>query len=162
MGTLLNDAEKNRNGLREYIRQAGYAFLSHGANMQPLVSIEDYFAEGVNSEAFEAECIPRFGIAAFARLLTEIRERADVSDVVIEMDDDFDTGWPRHGYIFIATSAETAEVKTWFGKIPPDKILSVQTTHGWIKARTIRIKDINIAVNYRVWALLWRDNLQDA
>ncbi|MEB2844310.1 hypothetical protein GAO09_12760 [Rhizobiales bacterium RZME27] len=150
--------EANRNVLRKRVRQAGYIWARDFANMQPLVSIEEYFAEGVNEEAFETECIPRFGIAAFARLLTEIRERPDVSDVVIEMDDDFETGWPRHDYIFIATSRDAPEVTAWFGEIAPDAIFSVGTTHGFVKARSIRIQDINLAEGYRAWALRWHSD----
>jgi len=86
----MTEVEANRNVLRERIRGAGYVGNRDWANLQPLVPVEEFFAEGVNQSAVGNSRIVQFGIAAFAALLSEVERRDDVSDVVVELDDDFD------------------------------------------------------------------------
>ena len=121
--------------------------------------VAEFFAAGVNERAVGNSRIVQFGIAAFAALLSEIGCRDDVSDVAVEIDDDFDDGWPHHDYIFIATACDAAEVALWFAAVPPDVILPAGGRGPWVKARAIRLDEPNIAPRYRLWALRWYEDI---
>jgi len=155
----MTEVEANRNVLRERIRKAGYVGNRDWANLQPLVPVEEFFAEGVNESAVGNSRIVQFGIAAFAALLGEIDRRDDVSDVVVEIDDDFDGGWPHCGYIFVATACSAAEIALWFAAIPPGLVL--RAAGPFVRARVIRLEDIDVAPGYQLWALWWNDDMDE-
>ncbi|MFK3781556.1 hypothetical protein [Agrobacterium sp. NPDC089420] len=151
--------EANQQVLRERIRQADYVGQRDWANCRPLVSPREYFALGVTNNAIGNSRILQFGVLNFVTLLTEIGQRDDVSNLVVEMDDDFSEGWPTRDYIFVATSRDAETVSKWFAGIPPDTMLECQG--GFVRARAIRIADIAAAPNHRIWALNWNLNLDD-
>lgn len=153
--------EANREVLRERIRLSGYVLRRDWCERQPLVPVEEFFAEGVTERAIGNSRIARFGVHAFAALLREIERRDDVSDVAIEIDDDFDDGWPHCDYIFVATAGGADDVARLFAAIPPDTILRAGELGPWVKARTIRIEDLTIAPGYRLWALRWIEDWPD-
>lgn len=155
----MSDTEANREALRERVRQGGYVFERDGANRQPLVPAASYFADGVTDAAIGCRRILRFGVPRFAALLAEIGRRDDVSDVAIEIGDDFSLGWPERGYLFVATTREAEEVRGWFADIPPEVLLVCRD--GFVRARVIRAEDLEVAPGHRIWALSWERDLYE-
>lgn len=155
----MSDPEANRDILRERIRRSGYVGERDGTYRQPLVPAGEYFAEGGTDAAIGNRGILRFGVSRFVALLAEIGGRDDVSDVAVEIGDDFGFGWPDWGYLFVVTSREAEEVRDWFAAAPPEVVL--ECWNGFVRARTIRIEDLTVVPGHRIWAVSWPRDLHE-
>lgn len=92
----------------------------------PLVSLEDFF-EG-NNDPGSIGCNLRTsdnpGITGFFHALMGIRNRPNVQDVLVEISEmpEDETTWPFSDRIYIITSAEEDEVKSWMDALHPDEV----------------------------------------
>ncbi len=95
-----------------------------------VVSIEDFFDGNADEGAIGCNMIPHPGLDHFRRVLTSIRDRPDVQDMLIEIvaiDDD--PSWPFSDTVWVISSASEQEVEEWMEPLHPDEVL-----RGWGKA----------------------------
>lgn len=92
----------------------------------PVVSLEDFF-EG-NNDPGSIGCnlseSDNPGISVFFKTLKGIRDRQNVQDVLVEINEmpDDKTMWPFSDRIYIITSAGAEDVESWVRALHPDEI----------------------------------------
>lgn len=90
----------------------------------PVVTLEEFF-EGNHSNASIGVnlCPDHPGVGTFWRVLSQIRSRPDVQDVLIEvyevLEDESDS-WPFSERVYVFTSADPEQVAEWLEPLRPD------------------------------------------
>lgn len=90
----------------------------------PVVSLEDFF-EG-NDDYGSIGCnLPigdHPGPNGFYSLLKAVRDKAEVQDVLVEIDEVEDDTWPFSERVYIITSAAQSKVAEWLKPLSPDEV----------------------------------------
>ena len=161
MPNRVNAIHHNRMNLLRIIAEQGYVRNRDWADRLPMVSIEDFFCEGIAREATPNLAILSLGVAGFRDLLLKIRDRDDVADVVVQIWGlDEDEAWPSLAYIFVATSRSRETVRNWLGAAPPDLILRCGGVESpFVRARIIRAEEIKTRPGYQIHALSYVENM---
>ena len=124
--------------------------LSEESGQEPVVSVEDFF-DGNDDPGSIGANLPRHpGLARFREVLTSIRERREVSELVIaiwEVDSSPDGGWPYAEKVYLATAADDEAVEAWFEPLEPDEIWEVQV-------ETLRPRP-ELEAGHRLLAVWW-------
>jgi hypothetical protein len=103
--------------------------VSDESGHEAVVGIEDFFDGNDDLGSIGANLPQHPGLARFRAELSSIRDRADVSDLVIaiwEVDDREGGDWPYAEKVYLATSADDEAVEAWFQPLAPDEIWDVQ------------------------------------
>ncbi|MEE8105532.1 MAG: hypothetical protein V3T86_08375, partial [Planctomycetota bacterium] len=117
--------------------------INDATRPRPLVNLELFF-EGNSDPAsigYNLEDPPT--PSEFYALLQELRERADVHNVLIEVKDIEDPdGWPSSDTIWFITTADSATVEDWFPKrLAPDEMIEGFKTGAGKKAEPCEIPE---------------------
>jgi len=92
----------------------------HG-HAAPVVSIESFFTGNTNGSSIAVHVDPYPGLNTICALLTEVRGRPDVVDVlVVEIShEEPRESWPFSERVYVLTSATPGAVEEWFAPISP-------------------------------------------
>lgn len=94
----------------------------------PVVSLEDFFDGNEDLGSIGCNLIDHPGIDTFYKILKDVRERDDVQDILIiinQIDEYLD--WPFSESIYIITSCSKEQVSEWVKRLQPDDI-----AEGWV------------------------------
>jgi hypothetical protein len=106
------------NLLAEIELQGGY----EGVGPEPVVSLEQFFADNVDLGSIGCNLNPHPGIATFYRVLRGIRDRPEVDDVLVGITQVPENGeWPVADHVYVITTASPAEVAAWAAPLNCDK-----------------------------------------
>jgi hypothetical protein len=106
-----------------------------GEDANPVVPL-DLFFEGNEEEAsFAPNLWPHPGIPKVYSVLRSIRERDDVDDVVVQIDEVLpDPDWPYASAVYVLTSATAEQVHEWASAIEPDEPGAADSeNYGWLE-----------------------------
>lgn len=105
--------------------------------LRPLLSLEDFFSGNNIVGSICCNVTPEQSPQTIYHHLQKIRERNDVSDVLVEIMMFDDPDWPFSESILVITSASPEEVQCWFvEEIAPDECWegwSEDTDHRWVE-----------------------------
>lgn len=94
----------------------------------PLVSIEDFFEGNEDLGSIGCNLLDHPGLNRFQQVLTTIRNRVQVSDVLIgiyEVEESDETMWPFSETVYIVTSVAPDQVFEWLQPLQPDSVAPV-------------------------------------
>ena len=94
-------------------------------NPSPVVSLEDFFEGNQDMGSIGCNLIKHPGTQRFFEILRLIRERPDVQDVLIEineLDESDVSSWPFSERVYLYTTARREEVSNWLAPLEPDEI----------------------------------------
>lgn len=120
--------------LRRRLIDKACAILDEGWTLLA-VSLDDFFEGNTDERSIGVNLLneQHIGLASFRRVLTEIRSRPEVQDVLLELsdipdpDEELDADeWPTACVAFVVTSAPVAEVTQWVSQLRPRDICE-----GW-------------------------------
>lgn len=104
---------------------------------RPLLSLEDFFIDNNIHGSICCNVILEQSPQAIYHHFLKIRERNNVSDVLVEITMFDDPDWPFSESILVITTASPEEVQSWFvEEIAPDECWegwSEDTEHGWVE-----------------------------
>ena len=95
------------------------------------MGLEDFFTENGDYGSIGCNLSAHPGPLAFFKTFKEIRDRAAVQDVFVEInemvgDEEDPQTWPFSDRVYILTSARLEDVKEWVAKMQPDEV-----DEGW-------------------------------
>jgi hypothetical protein len=93
--------------LNERIEQLG------GPNAHPVVSLDLFFDENDDPASIGPNLDPHPGVRTFERVLKEIRDRPEVSDVVVQIDEVIEGEWPYAPAAYVISTASPQQVHEW-------------------------------------------------
>jgi hypothetical protein len=106
-----------------------------GQDAYPVVPLDLFFAGNDDEGSFAPNLTPHPGIDTFYSVLRQVRDRAEVLDVVVQIDevDTGDPGWPYASSVYVITTASADEVHAWAAALAPDES-SAQSgeDYGWL------------------------------
>ena len=91
----------------------------------PLVTLEDFFEGNDDLGSIGCNLMEHPGIAFFYDQLKAIREREDVSHVLVgiyEVEESDETMWPFSETVYVTTSEDPENVFEWFSPLQPDSV----------------------------------------
>jgi hypothetical protein len=92
------------------------------ATPRPLLTLEEFFEGNDVIGSIGCNLIPTPTPAEFYEVLSQIRRRADVADVRVQVTQFDSPEWPFSDVVWIVTRADAHEVATWFDEpIRPDR-----------------------------------------
>jgi hypothetical protein len=102
--------------------------VNKASTRRPLLTLEEFFEGNEDDCSVWCNCIPPPSIAESFALLKQIRSRAEVADVRVEVTQfDSPKEWPFSDIVWVITKASAEQVKTCYPKvIAPD-----ETWIGW-------------------------------
>ena len=91
---------------------------------RPLVSLEEFFEENTDDSSVLYNLSDRPSPQEFFQLLRTLRDKPEVSDVLVQVQDIPDpSGWPSTDTVWFITSAGPAEVRAWLPRgLAPDEL----------------------------------------
>jgi hypothetical protein len=94
----------------------------------PVVSLEDFFEGNQDLGSLGCNLIEHPGTDGFYRVLSDVRSRADVQDVLVEIYEimEGEDEWPFSERVYILTSASPGDVLVWLASLEPSEI-----EEGW-------------------------------
>ena len=124
VGCGLAERNENLERLNDRIEQLG------GPDAYPVVPV-DLFFDGNNDPASIAPNLePHPGVDAFGRILRQIRDREDVSDVVMQIDEVIPGEWPYASGVYVITRARPEMVHEWAAELRPDEYVGAEDEIG--------------------------------
>lgn len=94
----------------------------------PVVSLEDFFEGNEDLGSIGCNLIDHPGVDTFYKILKDVRERDDVQDVLIIINQiDKCLDWPNSDSLYILTSCSKEQVSEWVKRLQPDDI-----AEGWV------------------------------
>ena len=111
-----------RNELIEKIKKIG---LPDNTEKTPVVSLEEFFDGNDDLGSIGCNLIDHPGIKHFFDLLTKIRSRPDVADVLVgiyEVEEEDTTMWPFSEQVFIISNASKNDISDWVKSLEVDDI----------------------------------------
>lgn len=93
-----------------------------GGDAYPVVPLELFFEGNEDTASIAPNLDPHPGVQTFDRVLREIRERPEVSDVVLQVSEvmEGDDEWPFVEAAYVVTKASDEEVGEWASELQPD------------------------------------------
>jgi len=110
---------------RELIEKIKRIGLPRPDRPLPLVSLEDFFLGNEDYGSIGCNLSEHPGPQFFFEELREIRARADVQDVLVEIqevEEDDESMWPFSDRVYILSSAAREEEADWVAGLMPDEI----------------------------------------
>ncbi|MBO9128519.1 hypothetical protein [Bacillus sp. 165] len=109
-----------RKKLKEIIYAQGYP----NAEAAPIVNLEDFFEGNTDEGSIGCNLLDHPGIKKFYDVLINIREKANVQGVfveIMEMEDGVDY-WAFSERVYILTNAENSSVEEWVTDLEPSEV----------------------------------------
>ncbi|WP_129690660.1 hypothetical protein [Gottfriedia acidiceleris] len=109
-----------RKKLEEIIYAQGYP----NAEAAPIVNLEDFFEGNTDEGSIGCNLLDHPGIKKFYDVLINIREKANVQDVfveIMEIEDDVDY-WAFSERVYILTNADNSLVEEWVKDLEPSEV----------------------------------------
>jgi hypothetical protein len=106
-----------------------------GQDAYPVVPLDLFFDGNDDPASFAPNLEPHPGIDKFYSVLREIRDRPEVSDVVVQIDEVLGPEeWPYAPAVYVITSAPALEVHRWAAELRPDEDPSPGSadSYGWL------------------------------
>jgi hypothetical protein len=102
--------------LRARIQELG------GQDAYPVVPLELFFAGNDDPASIGPNLDPHPGVGTFDQVLREIRDRPEVSDVVLQVSEvlEGESEWPFVEAAYVITSAPADDVHEWAAELRPD------------------------------------------
>jgi hypothetical protein len=76
---------------------------------------------------------PHPGVRAVERILKDIRDRQEVSEVVVQIDEVIEGEWPFASAVYVTTTAAPEEVHLWAAELRPDEYVGEEDETGpWL------------------------------
>jgi hypothetical protein len=128
-GDSREDAAMNVRDLHERIESLG------GQDAYPVVSLDLFFEGNDDPASFAPNLEPHPGIDTFSSVLRSIRDRPDVSGVVVQIDEVLGSDdWPYASAVYVITSAPAGDVHEWASELQPDEDPSPGNveSYGWV------------------------------
>lgn len=93
-----------------------------GSDAYPVVRIDLFFAGNDDVASIGPNLDPHPGVETFYRVLRDIRERAEVSDVVVQISEvmEGEDEWPFVEAAYVLTTASDEQVHAWARELQPD------------------------------------------
>jgi hypothetical protein len=92
-----------------------------GQDAYPVVSLDLFFDGNNDPGSIAPNLDPHPGVETFERVLREIRDREDVSDVVVQIDEVIPGEWPYVNAVYVVTTARPEAVYEWAAELRPDE-----------------------------------------
>ena len=124
------DGESMLNALRSRIDQLG------GQDAYPVVPLDLFFGGNQDEASFAPNLVPHPGMATIYDVLRAIRDRPEVSDVVVQIDEVLDGDeWPFAPAVYVITKADAQDVYQWAEATGPDPYdpSDVTSHYGWLE-----------------------------
>jgi hypothetical protein len=140
-----------RRQLIEKIRLQGLP-TPDGVTPLPVVSLEDFFIG--NDDPGSIGCNlpqPAPDPPRFFEVLKAIRERPDVTDVVVEIhevEESDESMWPFSDRVYVVTSASQDAIKQWVAELQPDEV-----EEGYAAGRPPAGPEVKAP--YKIWGIWW-------
>jgi hypothetical protein len=93
----------------------------HGA--YPVVSLDLFFEGNDDPASIGPNLDPHPGVRTFERVLRGIRERPDVAEVVLQIDEVMEGEWPYAQAAYVITTASAQDVHEWASELQPDELV---------------------------------------
>lgn len=99
------------------------------ATPSPVVSLEDFFEGNDDLGSIGCNLTDHPGTDGFYKVLRDVRSRADVQDVLVEIYEimEGDDEWPFAERVYIISSADPDDVRVWLSALDPSEI-----EEGWV------------------------------
>jgi hypothetical protein len=95
-----------------------------GQDASPVVPLSIFFEGNDDPGSIAPNLEPHPGVRTFERVLGEIRARAEVSDVAIQIDEVMGGEWPYAQAAYVITTASAEDVHRWAAELQPDEYLA--------------------------------------
>jgi hypothetical protein len=93
-----------------------------GEEAYPVVPLELFFDGNDDDASIGPNLEPHPGMPTFARVLRAVRDRDEVSDVVLQVSEVLgDDEWPFVDAAYVITTASPEDVHEWAGELEPDE-----------------------------------------
>lgn len=130
------------------------SFDFDGADALPLVSLEDFFVGNEDKGSIGCNLDEHPGIEFFFETLQNIRNRKDVQDVLVEINEidgleEPDDMWAFSDRVYIITSESREEVAEWVETLMPDEI-----EEGWAYDKTPALAP-QVSEGNKVYGVWW-------
>lgn len=109
-----------RKNLEEKIYAQGYPV----AEVAPMVTLEDFFEGNADEGSIGCNLLKHPGLKTFYEALLNIRKRANVQDVfveIMELEDD-EEYWAFSERVYILTNAEKSTIEQWVNVLEPSEV----------------------------------------
>jgi hypothetical protein len=126
-----------------------------GADAYPVVSVDLFFDGNNDPASIGPNLDPHPGIRTFERVLEEIRRRPEVSDVVVQIDELIEGGWPYASAVYVTTTATPEEVHRWVTELQPDEYMGDEDETGPWLGRGKPPGAPDMPAGHRVVTLFW-------
>jgi hypothetical protein len=106
-----------------------------GQDAYPVVPLDLFFDGNDDEASFAPNLEPHPGIDRFRSVLRSIRERPDVSDLLVQIDEVLSPDeWPYASAVYVITSAPASDVREWAAELEPDEDPSPghADSYGWL------------------------------
>ena len=104
-----------------------------GQDAYPVVPLELFFDGNDDPASIGPNLDPHPGVQKFERVLGAIRERPEVSNVVVQIDEVIEGEWPYAQAVYIITTASPGDVHSWAAELQPDEPVSEEDSIGpWL------------------------------
>jgi hypothetical protein len=94
-----------------------------GEEAYPVVSLDLFFDGNDDPASIGPNLDPNPGVRTFERVLRGIRERPDVADVVLQIDEVMENEWPYAQAAYVITTASAQDVHEWAAELQPDELV---------------------------------------
>jgi hypothetical protein len=125
-----------------------------GADARPVVPLEAFFEGNDDLASIGPNLDPHPGVSTFYRVLREIRSRAEVADVLVQIDEVLGGDeWPFVPIVYVITTASPEAVHGWAGELQPDDYVPAGDD-GWVGG-VAPPGAPEVAPGFRVVGLFW-------
>jgi hypothetical protein len=106
-----------------------------GEDAYPVVPLDLFFADNDDDASFAPNLEAHPGSGRIYSVLRSIRERDDVEDVVVQIDEVLPApDWPYASAVYVITSAAAEQVHEWASSIEPDELGATDSeNYGWLE-----------------------------
>ena len=94
-----------------------------GQEAYPVVPVDLFFEGNDDPASIAPNLEPHPGVRTFERVLLEIRERPEVADVVLQIDEVMEGEWPYAQAAYVITTASAGDVHEWAAELQPDELV---------------------------------------
>jgi hypothetical protein len=95
-----------------------------GQEAYPVVPLALFFEGNEDPGSIAPNLDPHPGVRTFERVLGEIRERPDVADVVLQIDEVMEGEWPYAQAAYVITTSSAEDVHQWAAELQPDELVA--------------------------------------
>ena len=126
-----------------------------GQDAYPVVPLDLFFDGNDDPASIGPNLDPHPGVETFERVLRGIRERDDVSDVAVQIDEVIPGEWPYANAVYVVTTASPQDVHRWATELQPDEYVGEDMeVEPWL-GRGLPPGAPEVPQGHRVVTLFW-------